>query len=321
VRIVATAEVPAVARRAFAPLGDVVVRSLDVAGELDPEVLIVRGGTVDRRVLHGLRHLRVIARTGAGYDNLDVAAVTERGIPIVFAPGLGSRPVAEGTLALMLAAVKRLRQLGGLVRDGAWEARYEVPVLDLEGACLGIVGYGSIGRHVAQVCRALGMEVVAYDPAADPFAASEVEIVALEELLERADVITLHCELTESTRGLVGRHLLAQVKPGAVLVNVARGPIVESEDVLADALVSGRLSAVALDVFPTEPPDPRHRLYADPRVICTPHAVERWNEAVFESLARDVRRALAGDLPRHVLNPEALTGTTAYTDRSRPAIG
>jgi D-3-phosphoglycerate dehydrogenase / 2-oxoglutarate reductase len=212
----------------------------------------------------------------------------------------------------MLAAAKRLRELGTVVEHAAWASRYEVPGLDIEGACLGILGYGSIGRRVARLCRGLGMEVIAYDPGLEPFADPQVELVALEELLERADVMSLHCGLTEETRGLVDRRLLARVKPGAILVNVARGQIVESEDALADALASGHLSAVALDVFPSEPPVPGHRLYADPRVICTPHAVgltSRWNEQVFHSLARDVQTVLAGGLPVNVLNPEALTGS------------
>ena len=240
-------------------------------------------------------------------------------MPIVYAPGVGSQPVAEGTVALMLAAAKRLRELGAVVERAAWASRYEVAGLDIEGACLGIVGYGSIGRRVGRLCRGLGMEVIAYDPALEPFAEPQVELVALEELLERADVISLHCGLTDDTRGLVDRRLLARVKPGAVLVNVARGEIVESEDALADALARGHLSAVALDVFPSEPPTPGHRLYADPRVICTPHAVgltSRWNEQVFHSLARDVQTVLAGGLPANVLNPEALTGSVDRPPRS-----
>jgi phosphoglycerate dehydrogenase-like enzyme len=323
VRIVATAEVPAVARRAFAPLGEIVVRAAGLAGEPRAEVLIVRGTPLDAETLAGLPDLRAIARTGAGYDNLDVAAATRRGVPIVYAPGIGSQPVAEGTVALILAAAKRLRELGAMVERAAWASRYEVAGLDIEGACLGVVGYGSIGRRVARLCRGLGMEVIAYDPAIDAFAEPTVELVALEELLERSDVITLHCGLTEHTRGLVDRRLLARVKPGAILVNVARGQIVESEDVLADALATGRLSAVALDVFPSEPPEPGHRLYADPRVICTPHAVgltSRWNEQVFHSLARDVQSVLAGGSPANLLNPDALTGSIAARDRAQRSI-
>jgi len=212
---------------------------------------------------------------------------------------------------------------GGVVEQGAWAARYEVAGLDIEGACLGILGYGSIGRRVAQLCRGLGMEVIAHDPALEPFTEPRVELVALEELLERADVITLHCELTDRTRGLVDRRLLTRVKPGAILVNVARGQIVESEDALADALATGHLSAVALDVFPSEPPTPGHRLYADPRVICTPHAVgltASWNEQVFCSLARDVQSVLAGELPANVLNPEALAASPTGPDRAPRSI-
>jgi phosphoglycerate dehydrogenase-like enzyme len=128
-------------------------------------------------------------------------------------------------------------------------------------------------------------------------------------LLARADVISLHCALTDRTRGLVDRALLAHVKPGAVLVNAARDALVESEDVLAEALASGRLSAVALDVHPSEPPRVNHRLYADPRVVCTPHTVgltRRWNEEVFSALAAGVTGVLAGGRPSNLLNPEAL---------------
>jgi D-3-phosphoglycerate dehydrogenase / 2-oxoglutarate reductase len=313
-RIVATAEVPAVARAAFAALGEIVVDPDD----RDAEVLIVRGTPLRAAELDRRAGLRVIARTGAGYDNLDVEEATRRGIPIVYAPGVGSQPVAEGALALILAAAKRLRELGAVVEGGEWAARYDVPLLDIEGACLGVIGYGSIGQRVARLARALGMDVIAHDPAHERFSDPLIELVDLEELLERADVITLHCDLTDGTRALIDRRLLARVRPGAILVNVARGQIVESEDALADALAAGRLSAVALDVFPTEPPEPGHRLYADPRVICTPHAVgltERWNAEVFRTLARDVAAVLAGELPAHVLNPEALTGPSARGDR------
>lgn len=309
-RVVATAGVPAVAREAFAPIGEIEVNG-DAGSRLaEAEVLIVRNTRLDAALIDGAASLRAIARTGAGYDNLDVAAATRRGIPIVYAPEVGSRPVAEGALALILAAAKRLRELGEIVHAPAWESRYDVVGLDLEGACVGIVGLGAIGRRVATLCGALGMRVIAHDPAAGG-APAGVELVSLAELVARADVVTLHCALTERTRGLVDRELLSGLKQGAVLVNVARGGIVESEDVLADALVSGRLSAVALDVHPSEPPRVGHRLYSDPRVICTPHAVgltRRWNEEVFRLLAVGVQSVLAGERPPNLLNPEAMAG-------------
>jgi D-3-phosphoglycerate dehydrogenase len=303
VRIVATAAVPAVGREAFAALGEIEV---DGTGDLGgAEILIVRGTPLGANSIESSPCLQVIARTGAGYDNVDVAAATRAGIPIVYAPAVGSGPVAEGTIALILAAAKRLRELGEIVWTG-WDSRYDVMGLDLEGACAGIVGLGAIGRRVASLCRALGMVVVAHDPAAS---SSAFELVSLPELLARADVISLHCALTDRTRGLVDRALLARVKPGAVLVNAARGALVESEDVLAEALAAGRLSAVALDVHPSEPPRVNHHLYADPRVVCTPHTVgltRRWNEEVFGALAAGVTAVLAGGRPSNLLNPEAL---------------
>jgi D-3-phosphoglycerate dehydrogenase / 2-oxoglutarate reductase len=311
VRIVATDEVPAVAREVFAPLGEIVVDGAPGDGALArAEVLIVRGTALDAALLARATELRAIARTGACYNNLDGGAATRRGVPIVYAPGVGSQPVAEGTLALMLAAAKRLRQLGEIVEEGAWGSRYGVVGLDLAGACLGIVGLGAIGTRVALLGAALGMRVIAHDPAVGGPAPPEVELVSLSELASRADVISLHCALNEDTRGLVDRALLSQVKPGAVLVNVARGELIASDDVLADALVAGRLSAVALDVFSTEPPHPAHRLYSDPRVICTPHTVgltRRWNEEVFRALATGVQSVLAGERPPNLLNPEVLT--------------
>jgi D-3-phosphoglycerate dehydrogenase / 2-oxoglutarate reductase len=307
VRIVATAEVPPVAREVFAPLGEIQVNG---AGEVGgAEVLIVRGTRLDGAAIESAGELRVIARTGAGYDNLDVAAATRARIPIVYAPGVGTGPIAEGTVALILAAAKRLGELGEIVASRSWDARYGVMGLDLEGACVGVVGLGAIGRRVASMCEALGMSVVAHDPAPDCARDAAVELVSLLELVKRSDVITLHCALTERTRGLVDRALLSQARPGAVLVNAARGAIVADEDVLADALATGRLSAVALDVHPSEPPRTSHRLYGDPRVICTPHTVgltRRWNEEVFTSLAAGVTAVLNGSAPPNLLNPEAL---------------
>lgn len=307
-RIVATAEVPPVARDAFAVLGEIEVNGSGDGDLARAEVLIVRGTPLGAELIESAARLRVIARTGAGYDNVDVVAATRAGIPVVYAPEVGSQPIAEGTVALILAAAKRLGELTDIVHSTEWESRYDVVGLDLEGACVGIVGLGAIGSRVGSLCRALGMVVIAHDPSPE-MATQSVELVPLAELVERADVITLHCALTERTRGLVDGPLLSRVKPGAVLVNAARGEIVESEDVLADALVSGRLSAVALDVHPSEPPLVAHRLYRDSRVICTPHSVgltRRWNDEVFRSLAEGVTSVLAGGRPPNLLNPEAL---------------
>ena len=302
----ATAPVPTVADDAFAALGVIEVAREPTALR-EAEVLLVRSARLSAATIDAAPRLRVIARTGAGYDGVDVAAATERGIPVLYAPGAGTVPVAEGTLALMLAAAKRLNELGALVRTGAWEDRYAVETFDLHGAVLGIVGLGSIGREVARLGRAFGMTVLACDPALNA-ADDLVAVVGLAELAARADVISLHCALTEHTRGMIDRKLLRATKPGGILVNVARGAIVESDDVLLEALDLGWLAAVALDVYVEEPPDPEHPLLAHPRVVCTPHSVGltgRWSATVFRSLADDVARVVRGERPRHVVNPEA----------------
>jgi D-3-phosphoglycerate dehydrogenase / 2-oxoglutarate reductase len=317
-RIVATAPVPTVARTAFAALGEIEVPEQDIEDTLDDvEILLVRGTRVDAAMIDGAPRLRVIARTGAGYDGVDVAAATRRGIPVLVAPGAGTVPVAEGTLALMLAAAKRLIELGGMVRSGAWGQRYDVEAIDLHGATLGIVGFGSIGQEVARLAGAFGMVVVAHDPAFAPTKDLRfIESKPLDELVAMADVVTLHCALTDATRGLIDRPLLQQFKRGAILVNVARGPIVESDDVLLEALDRGWLSAVALDVFAVEPPDPDHPLLSHPRVVCTPHSIgltARWNSSVFTTLADGVAKVLRGERPEHVVNPQVLESPATAT--------
>ncbi len=305
-KIVATAPVPPVARELFADLGEIEVRTPNDVGDAD--VVLLRGTPFDSAAMLASPRLKVIARTGAGFDNIDLATATSRGIAVLYAPGEGRRAIAEGTLALILAATKRLGELSNVVRSGAWERRYEYAGRDVDGLLLGVVGLGKIGAEVVRLASAIGMQVIAHDPWTKR--SQSIESVTLEELFERADVISLHCALTDETRGLVDAALLARAKAGAVLVNAARGKIVESEEVLLTALHSGQLSAVALDVYPSEPPDHTHPLYADPRVICTPHAIgltDGWNRAVFHKLAHSLAELIAGRAPRNLLNPEVLS--------------
>lgn len=312
-KIVCTSAVPAVARELFAPFGGIEVRDpADRSFLGDVEVLVVRAGVVDAALLEAAPRLRVVARTGAGYDSVDVAAATARDVVVLYAPDAGVTPVAEGTFALILAAAKRLRRLGNVLQRSDWDGRYGVHVADLEGAVLGIVGYGRIGRAVGRLGEAFGMRVIAHDPLlASDAVPTDVELVGLEQLVGCADVITLHCALTEQTRGLFDRRLLARCKPGAVLVNVARGGIVESGETLLDALEAGWLSAVGLDVFEHEPPRKDDPLLAHPDVVCTPHAIgltAGWNARVFGTLARGLELLARGERPQHVVNGELLDG-------------
>lgn len=307
-RIVATAGIPRAGHLAFSPLGS--IQEMEGPEQLgDAEVLLVRAEAIRGAEIDRAPRLQIIARTGSGYDNIDVASATARGVPVVFVPGEGARPVAEGTMALILAASKRLGELCSLARDGRWANRYMIEGLDLNDSVLGIVGLGQIGREVARLASAFGMQVMAFDPNVQASQSDGVRLMPLAELVKRVDVLSLHCPLTPETRGLVDQDLLNAMKRGTVLVNTARGEIVAGEEMLIAALDDGRLSGVALDVFGKEPLPSSSPLLRDPRIICTPHSIgltERWNESVFSSLADDVSRFLQGESPINVVDRAAL---------------
>jgi D-3-phosphoglycerate dehydrogenase len=264
---------------------------------------IVRAdAVVDAGLLARAPRLKVLARTGVGVDLVDVEAATARGLPVVITPGSGTRAVAEGVFALALHLVKRLGPLTSLVSEGRWAQRDGASVGDLDGATIGIVGYGRIGRRVADLAEAFGMRVLAHDPVAPPPA--DRDRPDLSDLVAEADVLTLHLPLTDRTHHLLDRHLLAAARPGAVLINCGRGGLVDLDAVL-DALTSGRLSGVGLDVFEPEPP-PHHPLFDHPNVVLTPHLMgmsRRATRATFTDAARGVADVLAGRTPHAVANP------------------
>jgi D-3-phosphoglycerate dehydrogenase / 2-oxoglutarate reductase len=247
--------------------------------------------------------LRVVARTGVGVDLVDLEAASARGIPVVVTPGSGTRAVAEGVLALALHLIKRLGPLTKLVREGGWAERSKVQVGDLDGATIGIVGYGRIGRRVGELAAAFGMRVLAHDPFSPPPA--EIDCPDLAALAAASDVLTLHVPLTEQTYHLVDQAFLARVRPGAVLVNCGRGGLLDLDAALA-ALTSGRLAGVGLDVFDPEPPR-HHPLFDHPDVVLTPHLMgltRRATAATFADAAQGVVDLLAGRRPMAVANPD-----------------
>ncbi|MFD3587901.1 NAD(P)-dependent oxidoreductase [Streptomyces sp. NPDC058683] len=258
---------------------------------------------VDGDLLARMPRLRVIARTGVGVELVDVAVAAARGIPVVVTPNSGSRAVAEGVLAMALHLTKRLSPLTELVREGRWAERATLPVGDLDGATLGIVGYGRIGRRVGELAAAFGMRTLAYDPFSPP--PTEVARADLGDLVAAADVLTLHTPLTDDTRHLVDEHLLARVKPGAILVNCGRGGLLDLDATLA-ALETGRLSGAGLDVFDPEPAL-YHPLFDHPNVVLTPHLMGMTRRAMtltFADAARGVADVLAGRPPAAVADPE-----------------
>ena len=265
---------------------------------------IVRAdAVVDAGVLDRAPRLRVLARTGVGVDLVDLAAATGRGIPVVVTPGSGTRAVAEGVLALTLHLVKRLAALTELVRQGRWAERGEVPIGDLDGATIGIVGYGRIGRRVGELAKAFGMRLLAYDPVTPPPA--EIASTDLAGLAAASDVLTLHVPLADTTHHLVDKAFLDNVGPGTILVNCGRGGLVDLDATL-DALDSGQLAGVGLDVFDPEPPE-HHALFDRPNVVLTPHLMgltRRATAATFADAARGIVDVLAGRAPAAVANPD-----------------
>jgi phosphoglycerate dehydrogenase-like enzyme len=221
---------------------------------------------VDRATLQGLPGLRVLARTGVGFDAIDVAAAAELGIPVITTPGQNERSVADHTLALILAALRRVASDDAAVRAGRWDRAGAHLGWELTGATVGIVGYGAIGRLVARRLAGFDVRLLAHDVVP----VEGVEQVELDALLARSDVVTLHVPLTPAPRGLIGERELALLGPGGVLVNTSRGGVVD-EEALARALAAGRLRAAALDVFDQEPPAGTP-LAGLPNCVLTPHA-------------------------------------------------
>ncbi len=237
------------------------------------EALAVRSATkVTADVLAAATRLRVIGRAGTGVDNVDLDAATRRGVVVMNAPGGNSVSVAEHTLALLLALARQVADASQSTRGGKWEKKKFASGRELSGKTLGVIGTGNIGALVVQRAKAFGMKVVAYDPFLSEEAAGKlgVELVQLPDIFRRSDAITLHVPFNEQTRNMVGPAQIAQMKPGALLINCARGGLVD-EKALAEALRSRQLGGAALDVFETEPPAADHPLFSCENFIATPH--------------------------------------------------
>ncbi len=263
--------------------------------------LIVRSRTrVDRELLEASEALEVVGRAGVGLDNIDVDAATRLGVAVLNAPAGNTLSTAELTFGLLLATARHVLEADRSVREGRWD-RSGLSGAQLSGRTLGVIGAGRIGTEVIRRARAFGMTVLAHDPYLEAERASELgaRTVSLDDLLAEADFVTLHVPLTEETRRILDARRIGQMRPGAVLVNCARGGLVD-EEALAAALRSGRLAGAALDVFDTEPLPPEHPLRQAPNLVLTPHIGASTPEAqgkVAIEIALAVRDALlAGDL-------------------------
>jgi len=217
------------------------------------------------RVFAACPELRLLSVWGTGTDHVDLAAAARHGVTVSNTPGVSAAAVAEHTLALLLAAARRIPQMDAAVRRGEWPRGQS---MDLRGKTCGVIGLGAIGREFARLAAGIGMRVIGWTP--HPRHIPGVETVELEELYRTSDVVSLHLRLSGETRGFVGAKQLAWMKPHAILVNTARGGIVD-EAALREALASGRIRAAALDVFASEPLPAGHGWAAAPNVVLTPH--------------------------------------------------
>jgi D-3-phosphoglycerate dehydrogenase / 2-oxoglutarate reductase len=288
----------------------------------DVDAVIVRSTSqITRASLATTSRLRVIGRAGVGVDNIDVDAATERGIAVLNAPAGNTISAAEMAFALLLSLLRRVPAADRSMKAGQWD-RKSYTGNELHGKTLGLVGAGRIGGEVARRARAFGMRVVAFDPFLheERARALEIELADLDGVLRRADVVSLHVPLTEQTAGLLGAAQLALLKPTAVLVNAARGGVVD-EEALYGALVAKRLAGAALDVFSTEPLPADHPLRTLDQVVLTPHlgaATAEAQQNVAVEIAHAVRAALIdGDLSRAV-NAPAIGGEEMR--RLRPVL-
>ena len=274
--------------------------------------LVLRGdGIGSAKVIESATDLKVIGRSGVGYDKVDIRAANAGKIPVIITPGANSRAVAEAAITFMLALCKKMIYWDTQLKQGNWRSRFEQSSGDLEGATLGILGFGRIGRQLAELIWPFGMTVLAYDPFVqeDTARALDVELVELGVLLKQSDFVCIHALLNENTRGLIDKTRLDSMKPGSFLINMARGAIIESLDVLYEAMTAGPLAGVGLDVFDPEPPDVNHPIFQLDNCLTSPHAICMSKRAMYRSfkmMAEDMAAVLEGRKPRFVVNPEAL---------------
>ena len=287
----------------------------------DVEGLVVRSNTkATAEVIAAARELRVIGRAGIGVDNVDVPAATQRGIVVVNTPEGNNITTAEHAIALLVSLARHVPQATASMKAGKWE-KNKFSGTELFHRTLGVIGLGNIGRIVADRAKGLGMRVIAADPytSADVAAKLDVELVTLEELFQRADAVTVHVPKTKETTKLLGRDAFAKMKRGVLVVNAARGGIVD-EAALLEALDSGQVAGAGLDVFEQEPPPADHPLVKHARVICTPHlgaSTEQAQLNVSIAVAEQVRDFLATGAIRNAVNvpsvsPELLEQVRPY---------
>ena len=268
------------------------------------EAVIVRVAPVTEKIMAENPQLKVIGKHGVGVDSIDVEAASRRGIRIVNTPGANSNSVAEHTFALMLALARQLKPLDNAVKLGDYTAKNRYQAHELTGKTLSLVGIGRIGSILAEKAHAFGMNIVAFDPYAKSFPSYVERVKALEDLLPRADVVSIHSPLTPETRGMIGEREFSLMKHGVMLLNCARGAVVDHE-ALVNALESGKVCAAGLDATEPEQLPIDHPLLRMSNVIVTPHSGAASLDALRQmsmQVCMDIDNVLSGRAPEHPIN-------------------
>jgi D-3-phosphoglycerate dehydrogenase len=272
----------------------------------DADAILARLGVVTASVIQAARCLRIIARHGAGSDGVDLLAATARGIVVTTTGPANAAAVAEYTFALLLGLLRKIPAADEGMRDGKW-SRAPLIGTALEGSTLGIVGCGEVGTRVTRIAQAFGMTVLATEPTRPDAARPPIPALPLHDLLARADIVSLHLRLTPDNAGIIDAAAIAAMKPGAVLVNTARGELVD-ESALIAALKSGHMAAAALDTYATEPLATESPLRRLPNVLLSPHVAGQTDTALLQvghAAVQAILDEFDGKRPAYVVNPEA----------------
>ena len=281
---------------------------LAVAREAD--AVLVTYAKITAEMISEMKNCKSIGRFGIGVDNIDIAAATEAGIVVTYVPDYCFDEVSDHAMALLLDLARKVSFSNGLVQAGRWEMPAVAPLYRLRGRTLGLVGFGNIPQIVVPKAQAFGLKVVAYDPFVPKEKAAElgVELMELDALLATSDYVSVHAPLTPETKHLIGADAFKKMKPTALLVNTARGPLVDT-DALAVALDNGEIGGAALDVVPVEPLPADSPLLNRDNLILTPHTAFYSVDALLDlqtKAAQDVARVLAGERPVYPVNPDVL---------------
>ncbi|MFX1537874.1 MAG: phosphoglycerate dehydrogenase [Promethearchaeota archaeon] len=274
--------------------------------------IIVGVDKISKEVVQECNKLKIVAKHGAGVDNIDLNACTKRGVVVTYVPGASAESVADFTFCLILALARKLIDAHISTKSGKWESKKFMGV-ELYNKSIGIIGMGGIGSRVARRARGFGMRILCFTN--NPERHNEegrkyrIKFVDLPTLLEESDIITIHCALTPATKGLIGSEEFSLMKKSALLVNTARGPIVD-ENALYKALKEKKIAGAALDVYSEEPPKPSYKkIFELANVIVSPHIASYTIDAIMNVdliQARDIVRVLRGEKPEFVANPEVL---------------